>query len=224
MAVFEIIDKQGLKMIKATLNNETIRAEAGALHYMVGQVVMNVAAPSAGGILKAMASGESIVRPTYEGRGEIYFGPPFFGEYTMLDLAGHEWILDRGAYVCSDVGIEVTVWRNKALTGFFSGEGFFQTLIRGTGRAVIKSGGPLEAVDLNNSTLMVDGNFAVARTGNIDFSLKRASKGFLASAASGEGILSVYSGTGRVLLAPVSNAWHNLIDAIVTSIPVSSSS
>ncbi|HYE79005.1 MAG TPA: AIM24 family protein [bacterium] len=224
MAVFEVVEKQGLKMIKATINNEMIRAEAGALHYMRGHVQMDVAAPTAGGILKAMASGESIVRPTYKGVGEVYFGPPHFGEYTMLDLANHQWIVDRGAYVCSDAGVDVTVWRNKALTGFLSGEGFWQTLIQGTGRAVIKSGGPLEAIDLNGDSLWVDGNFAVARTGNIEFSLKRASKGFFASAASGEGIVHCFTGTGRVLLSPVPNAWHNLVDAIVTSIPVSSSS
>ncbi|MCG3152448.1 MAG: hypothetical protein GEEBNDBF_01746 [bacterium] len=223
MAVFEVIEKQGLKMIRATLNNEVIRAEAGALHYMQGPIQMDVAAPSAGGILKAMATGESIVRPTYTGTGQVFFGPPIFGEYTMLELAGHEYILDRGAYVCSDIGIEVGVWRNKALTGLFGGEGFWQTLVKGHGRVMIKSSGPLEAINLVNDKLVVDGSFAVARTGALEYSLQRASKGFLASAASGEGIVSVFQGTGQVLLSPVPNVWHNLVDAIIANIPVSSS-
>lgn len=223
MASFEVVEKQGLKMIRATIQNETIRAEAGALHYMIGPVQMDVAAPTAGGLLKAVASGESIIRPTYTGSGQVYFGPPIFGEYTMLDLQGHQWILDRGAYVCSDIGIEVGVWRNKALTGFFGGEGFWQTLVQGTGKVVIKSGGPLEAINLVNDKLVVDGRFAVARTGNIDFAVQKASKGWLASAASGEGLVNVFQGTGQVLIAPVPNVWHNLVDAVVTSIPTSSS-
>lgn len=223
MATFEVVEKQGLKMIKATLNQETIRAEAGALHYMQGPIQMDVAAPTAGGILKAMATGESIVRPTYTGTGQVFFGPPIFGEYTMLELAGHQYILDRSAYVCSDASIEVGVWRNKALTGMFGGEGFFQTTVTGHGRVMIKSNGPLEAINLNNDKLVVDGNFAVARVGNIEYSLQRATKGFMASAASGEGMVSVYQGTGQVLIAPVPNIYQNLVGTIISSIPVSSS-
>jgi len=37
MATFEIVEDEELKLIKATIKNETIRAEAGALHYMIGE-------------------------------------------------------------------------------------------------------------------------------------------------------------------------------------------
>jgi len=223
MATFEIVEKQGLKMIKATIQNELIRSEAGELHYMRGQVQMDVAAPTAGGLLKALAAGESLVRPTYHGTGEVFFGPPIFGEYTMLDLQNHHWILDRGAYCCSDAGIEVGVWRNKSLTGIFGTEGLWQTTIQGTGRVVIKSAGPLEAIDLANDRLVVDGNFAVARTGSLTLTYQKATKGFMAAAASGEGFVNVIEGSGRVLISPVPNLWHSLVESIVAAIPVSSS-
>lgn len=222
MATFEIVEKQGLKMIRATITEELIRSEAGALHYMRGPIQMDVAAPTAAGFLKAMAAGESVVRPTYRGTGEIYFGPPIFGEYTMLDLANHQWILDQGAYVCSDAGIEVGVWRNKTLTGIFGTEGLWQTTVSGTGRVVIQSAGPLEVLDLHSDRLVVDGSFAVARTGDLTLTYQKATKGLLASAASGEGFVNVIEGSGRVLLSPVPNAWHNMVEAVVAAIPTSS--
>jgi len=214
MANFEIVEKQGLKMIKATIEKETIRAEAGALHYMRGNIELNVKMPTAGGFLKSLVTSESVMKPTYVGSGEIYFGPPIFGEYYMLDLTGDAWVLDKGAYVCSDEPIEVGAYTNKAVSGLLGGEGFFQTQVKGTGRVVIQAHGPIEEIDLTGETLSVDGSFAVARQAHLDFTVKKAAKGLLSSAASGEGLINVISGTGRVLLAPVPNLYANIVDSI----------
>lgn len=214
MASFEIIERQGLKMIKAVIKNETIRAEAGAMHYMRGQVELESKMPSAGSFLKSMVTQETIFKPTYSGVGEIYFGPPIFGEYTILNLQNEEWILDKSAYVCSDNTVEVGSFRNKAVAGFMSGEGFFQTRASGTGKLVIQSQGPLEIIDLVNDKLVVDGNFAVAREARLQFSVKRASKSILGSMTSGEGLVNVIEGTGRVYLAPVANVNVNLVHYI----------
>ncbi|MDK2971859.1 MAG: hypothetical protein PWP23_1614 [Candidatus Sumerlaeota bacterium] len=215
MATFEVIERQGLKMIKATINNETIRAEAGAMHYMRGQIALESKMPSAGGFLKSMVTQESVFRPTYTGTGEVYFGPPIFGEYLTLPLNGDAWILDKGAYVCSDIGIEVGVWRNKAVAGLMSGEGFFQTKVEGQGNVVIQAPGPVEAIDLVNDKLVVDGSFAIARQAHLDFSVQRATKGLLSSLTSGEGIVNVIQGTGRVLIAPVPNLYRNMMDHLI---------
>src|SRR5690606_18432846 len=67
MATFEVIEKQALKMIRATIENETIRAEAGAMHYMIGNVTIESKAPTAGGFLKSMVTNESVFKPTYTG-------------------------------------------------------------------------------------------------------------------------------------------------------------
>lgn len=214
MGTFEVIEKQGLKMIKAVIANETIRAEAGAMHYMRGNVELESKMPTAGGFLKSMVTQESVFKPTYTGTGEIYFGPPIFGEYTILNLQNEEWILDKAAYVCSDMTVEVGSFRNKAIAGFMSGEGFFQTKASGTGKLVIQSPGPLEIIDLVNDRLVVDGNFAVAREARLQFSVKRAAKSLLGSMTSGEGLVNVIEGTGRVYLAPVSNLHVNLVNYI----------
>ncbi len=215
MATFEVVSRQALKMVKATLQNEAIRVESGAMHYMRGNIVIETRAPSAGGILKSIVTHENIFRPTYTGTGEVYIGPPSFGEYTVLQLNGEAWVLDKGAYVCSDAGINVDVHRNKAIAGLISGEGIFQTKVEGTGQVVVFSQGPLEAIDLVNDRLTVDGTFAVARQAHLDFSIQRATKTLLGSAASGEGLVNVIQGTGRVYLAPVPNLHQNLVNTLL---------
>jgi uncharacterized protein (AIM24 family) len=220
MSTFEIIAQQGLKMIKATINNETIRAESGALHYMQGRIELKTPMPSAGGILKSMVTAETIVRPTYTGTGTIFFGPPIFGEHMILELNNEAWVLDRGAYVCSDNSVEVGAFRNKAMSALMSGEGWFQTKVEGKGKVVLQAQGPVQAIDLRDDKLVVDGSFAVARQAQLDFSVQRATKGLLGSAASGEGLVNVIQGTGRVYIAPIPNAHVALGHQIASNIHI----
>ena len=58
-------------------------------------------------------------------------------------------------------------------------------------------------VTLQDDVLKVDGNMAIAWSGTLDFTVERSGKTLLGSAASGEGLVNVYRGTGKVLLAPV---------------------
>ena len=94
-------------MVKATIQSESIRAEAGALHYMLGDIELTTAMPSAKGFLKSLVTKESVFKPAYKGSGQIFFGPPIFGEYHELVLEDEAWILDKGAYLCSDGSVEV---------------------------------------------------------------------------------------------------------------------
>ena len=58
-------------------------------------------------------------------------------------------------------------------------------------------------ITLNNDVLKVDGNNAIAWSGSLSFTVERSGKSLIGSAASGEGLVNVYRGTGKVLLAPV---------------------
>ena len=40
MPQYEIIDSEELRMVKVTLNGDTVRGESGALHYMIGNIEM----------------------------------------------------------------------------------------------------------------------------------------------------------------------------------------
>ena len=85
--------------------------------------------------------------------------------------------------------------------------------ITGPGLVVLESPDPMCEIDTinhQNDTLKVDGNFALLRTGNIEFSVERSAKTLVGSAASGEGLVNVYRGTGQIWLAPTIKVYQML--------------
>jgi uncharacterized protein (AIM24 family) len=98
-------------------------------------------------------------------------------------------------------------------SALFGGEGLFQTRIRGTGICVFESPVPADEVmriDLKDETLQVDGNFALMRTGRIEFSVEKSTKGIIGTLTSGEGLLQTFRGTGSVWLAPTQHIYQIL--------------
>ena len=174
------------------------------MYYMNSDVAMESKMPSVGGFLKAALSSESIFLPTYSGTGELYLEPTAGGIHT-IELNDETWILENGAYYASEMGVQVDVHREKALTAFKSGEGFLdmQTKISGTGKVLVKTPGPVEELTLENNKLVVDGKFAFARSATLKYSCQKATKSLLGSATSGEGMVRVYQGRGTVLMSPI---------------------
>lgn len=210
---FDVLKRERLNMVKVELENAAFRYEAGAMHYMKGDLELESKIPSVGKIFKSMITKEKIVKPVITGTGTVFLTPSF-GEYTILDLQNDEWILDRGAYYASEMNIEIGAFTNSAIGALFSGEKWFQTVVAGTGKVIITSAGPLEEVELNNGKLIVDGAFAVARTSGVDLKVTKATRGIFSTIISGEGLVNTLSGTGKVLIAPVDNYFNSLINMI----------
>jgi len=210
---FDVVNRERLNMVKVELINSAVRYEAGGLHYMKGDLELETNMPSVGKFFKSMVTREKIIKPVIRGTGTVFLNPSF-GEFTILDLQNDEWILDRGAYYASELGIEIGAFTNKAISALFSGEKWFQTVVAGTGKVVIVSAGPLEEIELRNEKLVVDGRFAVARTSGVDLNVKRASKGIFSSVISGEGLVNTFTGTGKVLIAPVENYLNTIISIV----------
>ncbi|MGA1237117.1 MAG: AIM24 family protein [Limisphaerales bacterium] len=204
MAQFEIVEQEGVRLVKITLANETVRTESGALYYMRGPIQMESKAPSVGGFLKSIATGESVFRPTYTGTGELYLEPTL-GGFHVFDCANETWIAENGAYWASEASVTVDVHREKTLTALKSGEGFmdFQTKLSGQGKIVLQAQGPVEIMNLQNDRLVVDGKYVLARSASIQYSAQRATKSLFGSFTSGEGLVRIYEGTGTLLLAPL---------------------
>ena len=75
-----------------------------------------------------------------------------------------------------------------------------------TSLAVLESNFPREElleVTLDNDVLRIDGNYAIAWSQSLNFTVERTTKSLIGSAASGEGLVNVYRGTGKVLMAPL---------------------
>lgn len=208
---FEVVEKETLKFLKAEFEQSAVRYESGGMYYMQGNLDLEANLPSAGGFLKSMVTRENVVKPVIRGSGTVWFEPSF-GNFTILDLKGDEWILDKGAYFASEMGIEIGSFTNKSISGLFSGEGFFQTKVSGSGKLVIHSNGPLETVELNNGKLVVDGSFAVARQASVQLTVSKANKGIFGSMISGEGIVNTFTGTGKIYIAPAANKYITMIN------------
>ena len=205
MATFSICKAEdAVSYVEIILESETVRAEAGAMRYMLGDIEMTAKMPGLKSFFKAKATGETAVKPEYSGTGKLVLEPSF-SEFCQLDLAGEAFILDQGAYWASDGSVEIGVVANKAAAALLSGEGIFQTKVSGHGSVIVQAPGQIEVVELQDQKLVVDGSFAVARDAGLDFSVRKSTKSLLGSAASGEGLVNVIQGTGVVWLAPVPN-------------------
>ena len=58
-------------------------------------------------------------------------------------------------------------------------------------------------MNLQDDEVKIDGNMAVAWSKSLRFTVERSGKSLIGSAASGEGLVNVYRGTGKILMAPV---------------------
>lgn len=134
---------------------------------------------------------------------------PTYRHILLIDLA--DWngsiVLDDGLFLACDSKLkQKAVMRSNFSSAVAGGEGLFNLGVVGNGVLCLESPSPKEElieVTLQDDVLKVDGNMAIAWSGTLDFTVERSGKTLLGSAASGEGLVNVYRGTGKVLLAPV---------------------
>lgn len=214
-----IIKQSGIKLkqVRIILDHSSVKLEPGALSYMKGNIQIKSKTGGLLGLGKKIISskltGESTFRPTYSGTGEIFLEPSF-GHFALIELEDDEIIIgDNMFYACED-GIEINAAMQKNISSAFLGnEGLYQTRIEGNGIVVLRVPVPESEIFkcvLIDDTLKVDGNFAILRTGNIEFSVEKSSKSIIGTAVSGEGMVNVYKGTGEVWLVPTKSVYRDL--------------
>ena len=200
------------RQVLIELDNDEYTISAGAMQWTVGKVEMETGIKGAGDFigkaLKGAVTKESTVKPIYRGKGILVLEPTY--RYILLeDLSDWEggMVLDDGMFLaCSSNVNQSVVARSNLSSAVFGGEGLFNLKLEGTGVAALESLVPrdeLVEITLENDVLKVDGNFAVAWSGTLDFTVEKSSKTLIGSGISGEGLVNVYRGTGKVLLAPV---------------------
>lgn len=206
-----------LKQVRITLRDGEAIAESGSLHFMVGHIEMESKIGGMAGLGKAMmnrfVTKEAALMPRYRGTGQIYLEPSF-SHFLVYQLNGEEVITDKGMFCCGQGTLDVgSALQKNVSSALFGGEGLFQTKVRGTGICVLESPVPADEVlriDLKDETLQVDGNFALMRTGRIEFSVEKSTRSLLGTLTSGEGLLQTFRGTGSVWLAPTQEIYRRL--------------
>lgn len=182
------------------------------MQWMLGDVEAKTgikgAADLVGKMFKSSVTKESTVKPEYVGNG-ILVTEPTYRHLIILDL--NNWnnsvVLDDGLFLACDSDIKQTiVARSNLSSAVAGGEGLFNLCLVGEGFAVIESFVPKEElieIELNDDVCKIDGNFAIAWSSTLNFTVERSSKSLLGSAVNGEGLVNVYRGTGKILMAPV---------------------
>ena len=206
-----------LKQVRITLREGEAIVESGALHFMHGHVQMESKIGGVSGLGKAMmnkfVTKEAAIMPRYRGTGQIHLEPSF-SHFLIYRLVGEELIADKGMFYCGQGALDVGAAIQKNVSSaLFGGEGLFQTRIKGSGICVLESPVPADEVlriDLKDETLQVDGNFALMRTGRIEFSVEKSTRSLLGTLTSGEGLLQTFRGTGTVWLAPTQDIYQQL--------------
>lgn len=163
-----------------------------------------------GKAVRGKVTGESAIKPEYTGDGVMVLEPTY-KHLLLLNL--EDWngsvVLDDGLFLACDSSIrQKAVMRSNFSSAVAGNEGLFNLGLSGNGVVCLESVCPKEElveITLQDDVLKVDGNMAIAWSGSLDFTVERSGKSLIGSAASGEGLVNVYRGTGKVLLAPVSD-------------------
>lgn len=209
------MEKMGVRrrQIIATLRGDkTIITQAGAMQWMIGNVKATTGVKGAGDLFGKMIKGavtkESAVKPEYTGQGYLVLEPTY--KYLILQDV-EEWgpqgmTIEDGMFLaCEGTVNRNMVSRTNLSSALAGGEGLFNLSLAGQGIACLESNVPLSElieVELNNEELKIDGNLAVCWSTSLQFTVERSTKSLIGSAISGEGLVNVYRGVGKVLMSP----------------------
>lgn len=201
------------RQLVAQLDRSAITLQQGAMQWVVGDINAATGLKGAGDpfkkALRGSVTGESAIKPEYKRTGMIV-SEPTYRHLIIIDL--DDWnrgiLIEDGMYLASDAEVEhKTVMRSTVSSATLGDESLFNLGLFGTGFVVLESDVPEEElveVELHNDTLKIDGSLAIAWSESLTFTVERSGKSSIGSAASGEGLVNVYRGTGRVLMKLVS--------------------
>lgn len=200
------------RQVICDLSKSHVTIQAGAMQWMVGNVNATTGVKGVGDFfgkaVRGKVTGESAIKPEYTGDGILVLEPTY--KYLLLeDLS--TWngsiVLDDGLFLACESSLkQKAVMRSNLSSAVAGNEGLFNLGVTGDGVVCLESPCPREElieINLQDDVLKVDGNMAIAWSSSLNFTVERSGKSLIGSAASGEGLVNVYRGTGKILLAPI---------------------
>ena len=187
--------------------------QAGAMQWMGGNVQATSGVKGIGDLfgkaIKGAVTKETAVKPEYVGEGTLVLEPTY--KYIILQdvsmWGANGMTIEDGMFLACDSKVKRNVVARKNLSSaVLGGEGLFNMSLHGNGVVALESNVPEEeliVIELENDELKIDCNLAVCWSSNLDYTVERTTKTLVGSAVSGEGLVNVYRGTGRVLMSPV---------------------
>ena len=205
------------RQVICDVGKSNVTLQAGSMQWTVGSVAATTGIKGVGDFfnkaIRGSVTGESAIKPEYTGNGVLVLEPTY-KHIILIDVA--DWngaiVLDDGLFLACESSLgHKAVMRSNISSAVAGGEGLFNLGISGSGILCLESPCPREElieINLVDDVLKIDGNMAVAWSQSLEFTVERSGKTLIGSAASGEGLVNVYRGTGKVLLAPVVKPAH----------------
>ena len=200
------------RQVICTLGASNITLQAGAMQWMLGDVNATTGIKGVGDLfgkaVRGKMTGESAIKPEYTGNGLLVLEPTY-KHILLLDVGAWNGsiVIEDGMFMACDAALKhKAVMRSNLSSAVAGNEGLFNLGLQGNGVVCLESNVPKEElveIELHDDVLKIDGNMAIAWSGSLEFTVERSGKSLIGSAASGEGLVNVYRGSGRVLMAPV---------------------
>ena len=204
---YEFLHRGAFTMLKVTMNEgEIIKAESGAMVSMSRTI--DVEGKLEGGVLGGlgrMFSGEKFFFQSLvakRGPGFVLLSPASIGDLACINMdPSVPYILQKDGFFASSNELNVSTTMQNLTKGLFSGEGFFVIKVSGQGTLFVSSYGSIHELDVPaGEEVVIDNAHLVAWPENMKFKIEKASKGWISSFTSGEGLVCVFTGPGKVFI------------------------
>ena len=209
---YEILYPEAFPVVRCELQyGERIKAESDAMIAMDTTIDVEgkMQGDGVGGVLKGLArkflAGESFFFQELvarRGPGRVLFGHAIPGGILDVELDGSYGLtVQKDGYLASSQGIEVDTKMQNLSKGFLSGEGFFVLSVKGSGTVFVSSYGVIHPINLETGQeVIIDNGHLVAWPDYMEYTIEKASQGWVSSFTSGEGFVCRFRGPGVVLI------------------------
>jgi uncharacterized protein (TIGR00266 family) len=204
---YEIIHGEAFPLVRYQLNQgEKIKAESDAMVAM--SATIDVTGGAEGGLFKSLArklAGEKFFFQYLEakrGPGMALLGHAQPGGITDVELDGsYGLVVQKDGFLAATEGVEISTTMQSLSKGLFSREGFFILKITGRGVVFVSSYGAIHALDVEpGQQVIVDNGHLVAWPDYMNYTIEKASNGWINSWMSGESLVCRFTGPGTVLI------------------------
>lgn len=205
---YRILYPEAFPVVECSLQHgERIKAESDAMISM--SATIDVEGKMEGGVMGGLArvfgSGESFFFQELiasRGPGKVLFGHALPGGIMDVELDGSYGLrVQKNGFLAATQNIQVDTKMQNLMQGLFSGEGFFILKISGKGTVFVSSLGVIHPINLEaGEEVIIDNGHLVAWPDYMEYTIEKASKGWISSLTSGEGLVCRFRGPGVVLI------------------------
>lgn len=182
---------------------DSIKSESGAMVAMSAGIRLTGKAD--GGIGRAIGrlfSGESFFMQSLEAEsdGWALLAAATPGEIVAIDLnPGDQLTVQKGGYLASTQGIQISTKVQGLFKGMLSGQGFFVVKIGGEGTVFLATYGSIYPLELREGEQVhIDNGHLVAWDSHMPYDIVKGASSLMSSMTSGEGLGCRFRGPGRV--------------------------